>query len=251
MHALFALLLAAQLGQVLPVRPPGDVANTAPDLVITAVGFNADGNYTFTIANRGGAVTQPFKVNASLDGYLRETVQFNNRPDANSRYSAPTRLPFANGEERRFTLSAVKVDLCSPAHSLKVVADSGGEIAERNETNNETSWSGPTPCPDLAVKSISKHWQNSLHTEFTAEIVVINQGTGVAIHFAVAAGASSLTGIPSGAPVIYERLGPGETLTIHAGNAYVPDGISVHVVLDPGNLIKESNEDNNVANKSL
>jgi subtilase family serine protease len=250
MHTLFAILLAAQVGG-LPVRPPSDVATVPPDLVITAVGLNADGNFTFTVANHGNTVTQPFKIDASLDGYLRETVRFNSRGDLNgARFATPTSLPFANGE-RRFTLTAVKVDMCSSAHTLKVVADSGGEIAESNETNNEKSWSGPTPCPDLAVKSISKHWQNSMHTEFNAEIVIINLGTGTARNFVVAAGASSNTGLPSGSPVAYDRLGPGETLTIHAGNAYVPDGISVHVVIDPGNLIKESNENNNVMNKSL
>jgi subtilase family serine protease len=251
MHTLFALLLIAQVGQGLPVRPP-ETAAGPPDLVVTAVGLNADGNFTFTVTNRGSAVKQPFKVDATLDGYLRETVQFGGRADANdARNAALTRLPFANGEERRFTLSAVKVEMCSNPHALKVFADSGGAIGERNETNNEMSWTGPTPCPDLAVKSISKHWQNSMHTEFNAEIVIINLGTGTARNFGVAAGASSLTGIPSGAPMVYERLGPGETLTIHAGNAYVPDGISVHVVLDPGNLIRELREDNNVANKSL
>jgi subtilase family serine protease len=247
MLTLFAILLAVQVN-----RP--DMVVAAPDLVVTAVGLNADGNFTFTVANRGGAITKPFKVDASLDGYLRKTLEFQNTREPSSgawRAPSPTRLPFASGEERRVTLPDVKVDLCSSQHTLKVVVDSGGEIGERNETNNEMPWSGPTPCPDLTVKSISRHWQNGMHTEFNAEIVILNQGTGTARNFAVAAGASSTIGIPSGAPVIHERLGPGETYTIHAGNAYVPDSISVHVVVDVGNLLKESSEDNNVMNKRV
>jgi subtilase family serine protease len=241
MLTLFAILLAVQ------VNPP--------DLVVTAVALHPDGNFTFTVTNRGGAITQPFKVDASLDGYLRQTLQFQPTKVKNGtppgRWPDPTRLPLANGEERHFFLPNVKVDLCSSPHTLKVVADSGGAITEGNETNNEMSWSGPTPCPDLTVKSISKHWQNGQHTEFNAEIVILNQGTGTAKNFAVAAGASSTTGIPSGAPVVYERLGPGETLTIHAGNAYVPDHISVHVVVNVGNLIQDSNPNNNVMDKRL
>ena len=163
----------------------------------------------------------------------------------------PTRLPVAPGERRNLTLTDVKVDLCSGNHAVKVVADSGGTISEASENNNELTWSGPTPCPDLAIKSITKHWQNSMHTEFTAEIVIINQGNGNAGPFGVAAGGTSITGIPSGAPMMYDGLRAGETLTLHAGNAYVPDGISVHVVVDIGNVIKESNENNNVADKSI
>jgi subtilase family serine protease len=253
MHTLFAILLAAQVGLAAVVHRPDIVVGT-PDLVVTAVGLNADGNFAFTVTNRGAAITVPFKVDASLDGYLRQTLQFQATKDTTGgiwRLPVPTRLPFANGDERHFTLPDVKVDMCSSPHALKVVADSGGAIPERDETNNEKSWSGPTPCPDLTVKSISKHWQNGMHTEFNAEIVILNQGTGTARNFAVAAGASATFGIPSGEPVIYERLGPGETLTIHAGNAYVPDGISVHVVVDVGNLIKESNENNNVMDKRL
>jgi len=245
MHTLFAILLAVQVGRA-------DIAGGTPDLVVTAVGLNADGNFIFTVANHGGAITKPFKVNASLDGYVRQTLQFQATKEIGVMgRPLPTRLPFANGEERHFTLTDVKVDMCSSPHALKVVADSGGEIAERDETNNEKSWSGPTPCPDLTVKSISKHWQNSMHTEFSAEIVILNQGTGTARNFGVAAGAFSTFGIPGGEPLTYERLGPGETLTIHSGNAYVPDHIDVHVVVNVGNLIKESNLNNNVMDKRL
>src|SRR6266513_256364 len=99
MLTLFAILLAVQV-------------NPAPDLVVTAVALNADGNFTFTVTNRGGAITQPFKVDASLDGYLRQTLQFqptrvkNGPPE---RLPDATRLPFGNGEERHFILPNVKV----------------------------------------------------------------------------------------------------------------------------------------------
>ncbi|HMC23386.1 MAG TPA: CARDB domain-containing protein [Thermoanaerobaculia bacterium] len=240
MHAiLFSIVLAAQVGR--------------PDLVITAAGINADGHFTFTLMNRGdGGVGTPFKVDAWLDGYLRKTLPFETRGDLGAiARPLPTRLPVAPGERRNLTLTDVKVDLCSGNHAVKVVADSGGTISEASENNNELTWSGPTPCPDLAIKSITKHWQNSMHTEFTAEIVIINQGNGNAGPFGVAAGGTSITGIPSGAPMMYDGLRAGETVTLHAGNAYVPDGISVHVVVDIGNVIKESNENNNVADKSI
>jgi subtilase family serine protease len=227
-----------------------------PNLGISGVGLNPEGQVTYLITNHGeAAIDTPFKVDAWLDGYLRKTIEFTTSRNLgpNLRAGYPTTLPFARGEQRRFTLGDVKVDSCSSAHTVKVIADSGNAISEQSESNNEMSWSGPTPCPDLAIKSISKHWQNSMHTEFTAEVVIINQGTGDAGPFAVAAGAftQSGLGIPSGAPTMYEGLRAGQTLTIHTGNAYVPDGLSVHVVVDAGNIVKESNENNNVADKTL
>jgi subtilase family serine protease len=226
-----------------------------PDLVVSSVGLNSQGAVTFTITNSGaGAVTNPFKVDAWLDGYLRKTIEFNNRTITGmGRLMMNTSLPVAHGEQRKFTVSDVKVDSCSTSHAVKVVADSGNTIVESSESNNQAGWNGAAPCPDLAIKSISKHWQNNMHTEFVAEVVIINQGTGDAGPFAVAAGAftQSGIGIPSGAPTMYEGLRAGETLTIRTGNAYVPDGLVVHVVVDVGNIIKESNENNNVADKTL
>jgi len=226
-----------------------------PDLVISGVGLNPEGQVTFFITNHGEvAIDTPFKVDVWLDGYLRKTISFTSGHELGvSIRPNSTTLPFPRGEQRRFTIGDVKVDSCSSAHAVKVIADSGNAISEQSESNNEMSWSGPTPCPDLAIKSISRHWQNSMHTEFTAEVVIINQGTGDAGPFAVAAGAftQSGLGIPSGAPTMYEGLRAGQTLTIHTGNAYVPDGLSVHVVVDAGNIVRESNENNNVADKTL
>ncbi len=248
------VVLIAAMAAAVDVRKADATATRSPDLVPSNLRIDADGKMAFIIRNASsGAVNTPFKVDAWLDGYLRKTFDIGGikaTPIIGGR-PLPTSLPFAGNEQRNFVLQDVKVDLCSPNHSLKVVVDSGVAVAELNENNNETTWSGATPCPDLAIKSITKHWQNSMHTEFNAEVVIINQGTGNAGPFGVAAGGSVTVGVPSGAPLMYDGLKAGETLTLHAGNAYVPDGISVHVVLDIGNVIKELNEDNNVANKSL
>jgi hypothetical protein len=225
-----------------------------PDLTVSSVGLNGAGMVTFVVANRGeSAVDVPFTVDAWLDGYLRKTIPFAQGKDLGPRPFVITTLPFAPHEQRHFSLSDVKVDSCAGTHSVKVIVDSGNAIPEATESNNEMSWSGPPPCPDLAIKSISKHWQNGMHTEFNAEVVIINQGTGDAGPFGVAAGASTQSGlgIPSGAPTMYDGLRAGQTMTIHTGNAYIPDGLSVHVVVDAGNLVRESNENNNVANKTL
>jgi hypothetical protein len=248
------VLIAASAAAVVVRRPDVQAIGGAPDLNASDLRIDADGKMAFKIRNASpAAINTPFKVDAWLDGYLRQTIQIGgvrSIPIGGVRI-LPTTLPFGANEQRNFILQDVKVDLCSPSHSLKVLVDSGGEISESNEKNNTLTWSGPTPCPDLAIKSISKHWQNGMHTEFNAEIVIINLGTGNAGPFGVAAGGSSTTGIPSGAPMMYDGLKAGETLTLHAGNAYIPDGISVHVVVDIGNVIKESNENNNVADKSI
>lgn len=225
-----------------------------PDLTVSGVGLNGAGMVTFVVANpSNSAVDVPFKVDAWLDGYLRKTISFAHGKDVGPRVFASTTLPFAARDQRHFSLSDVKVDSCSGTHSVKVIVDSGNAIPEATESNNEVSWSGPTPCPDLAIQSISKHWQNGMHTEFNAAVVIINQGTGDAGPFAVAAGAGTQSGIgiPSGAPTMYDGLRAGQTMTIHTGNAYVPDGLWVHVVVDAGDIVKESNETNNVANKTL
>jgi hypothetical protein len=248
------VLIAATAAAVEVRKPDTTTAVRQPDLIVSDVRIDPGGMLTFKIRNASpGAVNTPFKVDAWLDGYLRETISIGGLKSVplNGVRVLPTTLPFGANEQRTFVLQQVKVDLCSPNHSLKVVVDSGGAIAETNENNNAMTWSGSTPCPDLAIKSITKHWQNNMHTEFNAEIVIINQGTGNAGPFAVAAGGSSLIGIPTGAPLLIEGLKAGETRTFHAGNAYVPDGISVHVVVDVGNVIKELDETNNVANKSL
>lgn len=251
--AALVLIAATAAGQV---RRP-DLTATAlgqPDLIVSDVRIGTDGRMVFDIRNASPAVvTTPFQVDAWLDGYLRETFFIGGVKSVpvNGPRVLPTTLPFGANERRTFVLQQVKVDLCSPDHSLKVVVDTGGAVAEANKNNNTMTWSGATPCPDLAIKSISKHWQNGQHTEFNAEVVIINQGTGDAGPFAVAAGGSSIIGIPTGAPLTVPGLKAGETMTFHAGNAYIPDGISVHVVVDVGNLVKELDETNNVADKSV
>jgi hypothetical protein len=248
------VVLIAATAAAVDVRKVDATAARSPDLIPFNLRIDADGKMAFMIRNASpGAVNTPFKVDAWLDGYLRKTFDFGgikSTPVGGIR-ALSTVLPFAGNEQRDFVLQDVKVDLCSPNHSLKVVVDTGGAVTELNENNNETTWSGATPCPDLAIKSITKHWQNSMHTEFNAEVVIINQGTGNAGPFGVAAGGSVTVGVPSGAPLMYDGLKAGETITIHAGNAYVPDSISVHVVVDIGNAIKELDETNNVANKTI
>lgn len=247
------LIAAAASGQV--HRP--DLTATAlgrPDLIVSDLRIGADGRMVFDIRNASPAVVDtPFQVDAWLDGYLRETFWVGGMKSlpVNGVRLLPTALPFGANERRTFVLAQVKVDLCSPNHSLKVVTDTTGAVDEGNKANNTMSWSGTTPCPDLAIKSISKHWQNNQHTEFNAEVVIINQGTGDAGPFAVAVGGTATVGVPSGAPLAIPSLKAGETMTFHAGNAYIPDGISVHVVVDIGNQVKELDETNNVANKSI
>jgi hypothetical protein len=249
-------LIAAMGGAVDVRKMPDATATRNPDLIVSDLRIDADGKMAFNIRNASpGAVNTPFKVDAWLDGYLRKTFDIGGIKalpiSITGGRVVSTALPFAGNEQRHYELQDVKVDLCSPNHSLKVIVDSGGAIAELNENNNEMTWTGATPCPDLAIKSISKHWQNGMHTEFNAEIVIINQGTGNAGPFGLVAAGDATFGVPTGAPTTIPGLKAGETMTLYAGNAYVPDGISVHVVLDIGNLIKELDETNNVESKNV
>jgi subtilase family serine protease len=235
--------------------------NNTPDLVAVDVSIDDSGALVAVIQNSGIAINSTFQAALSLDGHTTRTFAFGSStrgqtpPPVGGRggvSAANLALPFQQGERRTLKFSDVGVD-CSGQHSLKLNVDTGGTISEVSEANNEKPKTMASPCPDLAVQSISKNW-NRIHTQYVAEVIVINQGTGKTSPFSVATQATPgtpLGSLPGGGATQYSPLAPGQTLKLTTGAAHAIESLRVKVWLDVGNVVKESNEDNNVVERLL
>lgn len=232
--------------------------DNTPDLVAVDVSLDDSGALVAVIQNSGIAIDTPFQAALILDGHTTRTFSFGGATRIQTSPAVRNTpqnltLPFQKGERRALKFGDVGVDICSGNHTLELSVDTGNAIGEVSESNNERSETLATPCPDLAVQSIKKNY-NSSHTQYVAEIVIINQGTGKTPPFSVATQATPGTGIgtmPGGGATQYSPLAPGQTLKITTGVAHAIESLRVKVWLDVGNVVKESNEDNNVVEKLL
>jgi subtilase family serine protease len=68
------------------------------------------------------------------------------------------------------------------SHTVSVTVDTGEEIIELDEANNEKSADFSTVAPDLVVKSISWPAQASAGQDVTITVSVANQGTDKAVN---------------------------------------------------------------------
>lgn len=240
----------------------GDVASTSnrADLVAESIGIDDAGSIVAVVANRGTAVTTSFVVEVELDGHTRRTLTFGaGMPAGRTALGAKPgagrnlMLPFQQNEKRTLRVTGLNAGICSGSHTLKLRVDAGAVIKEANENNNEVARALAAPCPDLAVASIKKNY-NRTRTQYVAEVVVVNQGTGTTPHFSVATQATAGTGIltlPDGGATQYPALAPGQTLKLRTGVAHAFESLRVKVWLDVGNVVKEANEANNVVEKLL
>ena len=250
------------------VALPGlaEVASTSnrPDLNPVSIEIDNSGAIRAVLRNRGIEIAAPFLSYVYLDTNLRRTLVFGEvrgmPPEpAGSQLLTPKNsglnlsLPFRAGETRTFIIRDFNLAPCSGQHSLKIEADPNSLLAEAVETNNVISRSMTAPCADLAVASIKKNW-NSTHTQYVAEVTVINQGTGTTPAFSLSVQATPGVGFGStvsGGLKQYPALAPGQTIKVKQGAANAIETLAVKVVLDVGDLVVESNEHNNEVSQLL
>jgi CARDB protein len=214
-------------------------------LTVTRLGFDPGGGaVVFELANRGSvAVTQPFRIDVWRDS-LHTSVDFVAGKTVGFGLKSSRTVPIQPNEQRRVLIDDLKVDKCSGNHSIKVAINA----------NNQMQRSLDAPCPDLAVVSIEKNY-NNLHTEFGADVTITNKGTGTAGRFNVFAVTSNqITGIfnlPDSPYRVYDSLAPGETKKFTVGNALAVESMWVRVVVDMPDWNKELDETNNEMRKTL
>jgi len=229
--------LPAQMGPIGPAI--GCLAGpAAPDLVITALGFDPARHVTYTIANCGQAVTQqPFIVDLYLKGDRGDTVEHQPLP-ARSQQTVTSQLAQYPGCDRI---------------QLRAVADPQHIVTEANENNNERSVDMVPPCPDLVVQEIKQDWEDA-NTRYRVQIKVGNTGNGpspVPVYARVVVFASGGS-IPQQENQEIPALAPGQSFIFHPqGKHLATSTTETDIFVDFFKQVVEANEENNIAHKTL
>ncbi len=132
-------------------------------------------------------------------------------------------------------------------HTVTVTVDTGEEIIEMDETNNEKSADFSTVAADLVVKSISWPAQASAGQDVTITVTVANQGTDKAVN-------SRLDLYINGellGSVDIDELEVGASFTGEFSWSAVAGPQEISAYADMDGLLLESNEDNNSKSRTI
>lgn len=227
---------------------------TSADLAIQDLGFNALGEVSFTLRNRGAV---PINVNrlaprAAVPNEDRIRIDvYVNGGLVRSLYE-----PRLNGRESKAMiakLSSTMVPRCAESRSLKVVVDPQDRHEELHDDNNAASLQAERPCPDLAIKSIKTNY-NDLKTEYVAVVTLINNGNATAPRFgyvATTSNSSAFSALPDLDIASVENLAPGQTHKFTIGSTFSYSKMHVFVLLDRFREVDELNESNNQKEATL
>lgn len=224
--------------------------------------FNALGEIILAVKNRGSVSTRP--ASASLAG----------------RRAAPSGPPvgidlfmqnqlvvslsqpvLGAGQSRTLTTaipSNHSVPGCGESRTLKLVVDPRNDFAEATESDNTITRTVARPCPDLAIKSISRDYEGVFNETYRVKVTIINQGNAPSPSNQI--WASSLPGSPwpvNGWPALtptetIPALAPGETTSFKVGGSVLSSNrTAIRIMLDRHSVIAESDESNNVKDERL
>ncbi|MFC1953368.1 CARDB domain-containing protein [Chloroflexota bacterium] len=127
-------------------------------------------------------------------------------------------------------------------HLIQMVIDEGNTVSESNETNNEKSATISSLDPDLIIQTITWSPVNPLvGTNVTFTVTIMNQGDGKAINPLVAFHVDDERLDSKSLGV----LASGETSDTTFIWLAQPESHDIELIVDPGNSILESNENNN------
>jgi subtilase family serine protease len=219
-------------------RPPFVYYMPGPDLIISDISWNpenpVEGNtviFTVAIKNQGDADAGSFKVSYHFDGVKLGEWSI-------SGLSAGTTAT------KTFTWTAVK-----GSHTVKAFADSGYNVEESNENNNDLEESfSVSGKPDLIVSDIS--WSPSSPKEgdlITFTVYIKNQATGNAGSFKVS---YYFDGVKLGEWSISGLLA-GQTVTKSFNWSAVVGTHMVKAIADSGYNVDEGDENNNLREESF
>jgi hypothetical protein len=245
------------------INPDILALNTTSDLIIKDLGFTSKGEITFELRNRGQVPINPPPDTRSdpaskkvvvppvpENQQIRVMVYLNNNP------SGTVFQPRLAGRESRILTVALPANLrpgCGQSKPLRTVIDPNNVIVELSDTNNIDTVTAARPCPDLAVESIEKNF-NNLKTHFAARVTLINKGNAPVERFEYWARedfGGHLADLGGQADETAGPLGPGETHKFNIGFVPAYDNMHVTVILDWNKLVEELDESNNFKDKKL
>ena len=234
-RSLLALAMAATIGAGCDGGGEEQTSGPLPDLVPTAVGFDADGVLEFTMENQGEAEVpaEIGSVSIAVDGRIRGGYSFPVLADQSFRApggSITIRTNFRlAGEDRR----------------VGIHVDSGAEIAESNEFQNTLTRSLTPPViagPDLVLGPFAFSEQDGV------SFSVRNVGTapspaGQVVTIRVIVNESVAADLTETLP----ELAPGDAHAVEpAPPIHVNPGDEVRALLNTPGLFDEIDNDNNV-----
>ncbi len=235
---------------------------TTSDLVIKELGFTGKGEITFRLSNRGSVPTNmgPRDGPGANSAVSRTTVPENQQIKVDVYVgTAPFRSVFQPQLEgkssKTFTLLVPEAirPRCAQSRFLKTVIDAGRVIVEYSDTNNIDTVTAARPCPDLAIASIKKNW-NDNKTAYVARVTLVNKGNAEAPPFEFMSQTqnnSAFTALPDFGDDTGGPLAPGATKKYNVGSAFGYEKMWVRVWLDRRGFIEELDESNNLKEKVL
>lgn len=170
------VIFSPSLPDLAPYQPAGWsgalVVSTAPGTTLDAVQISATNALyiDWSVANIGGAdITTPFKIGVYVDGHMRFT----------------TDVASLQASYYKYTTDAVMPALSIGLHTLQLVADTGGNVAEANEMNNSLT------------RTIEVHSASSPGSiEFTSSLYnVLESGGAVTVRVARSGGSSGAASV--------------------------------------------------------
>jgi hypothetical protein len=245
------------------INPDIVALNSTSDLVIRNLGFTNTGEITFELRNRGKVPINPPPSGTARSASTRvavppvpEAQQIKVMVYLNNAPSGTVFQPRLGGQESRTFTVTVPANLrpgCGQSKPLRTVVDPNNVIVEYTDTNNVSIATAARPCPDLAVASIEKNF-NDLKTHFAARVTLINKGNapiGKFEYWARENFGGHLADLGGQADDTAGPLAPGETFKFNIGFVPAYDNMQVTVILDWNKLVEELDESNNYKEKNL
>lgn len=245
------------------VNPDIIALQTTSDLIIRDLGFNGKGEVTFELRNRGKVPINPASVDPTVAAAGRVAAPA--VPDDkqikvvayldNSTFMTLLHPRLAGQQSKTFTVG-VPANLkpgCGQSRLLRTVIDPNNVIVELTDTNNVDTLTAARPCPDLAIESIEKNF-NDLKTHFAARVTLINKGNATVERFEYWAKedfGGHLADLGGQADESVGPLEPGQTHKFNIGFVPAYDNMRVAVILDWSKLVEELDEENNFKDKKL
>jgi hypothetical protein len=257
---------AASPGSQTQINPDIILLRTTSDLVARDLGFTGPGEITFNLVNRGevgtnvqakqgsattiAALPSPSGSPISIDiwmGTSKITVQ---QPSMGGKQTKNFNVPIPSNYSK---------PKCLETRNLKVVIDPQNQIKELHDDNNVTEANNSArPCPDLAIKSITRDYSGLLNETYSPKVTIINQGNAPSPSTQVwgtslPGGVWPVTGWPELVPThTIPALAPGQSTSFHIGGSVVSaNHTAIRIILDRHFQIEESDESNNFKDERL
>lgn len=258
---------AAAGAQTQAVNPDVIALKTTSDLVVRDLGFTGEGEILFSLVNRGD-------VGINVPGGHSGALTLAARPSASgppipidiwmgTSKIMTVQQPSIAGRQTRNLRVAIPSNYVTPkcleTRDLKIAVDAQNQFAELYEDNNVTEAADSArPCPDLAIKSIKRHYTGLLNETYRVKVTIVNQGNAASPSTEVwgtslPTGIWPLTGWPELIPTRkIPALDPGESTSFKTGGSVLSTNhTAVRVILDRYSDIDESDESNNFEDKQL